>query len=93
VKLDLEGPGFTDAAIRILAGKKRPLDKILLKNAGVTDAGLPVLAKNPKLTDVVLLGTKVTPAGVAALQQALPKCKIEWPSTGKFYAPPTGAGK
>jgi hypothetical protein len=34
-------------------------------------------------------GTKVTPAGVAALQKALPNCKIEWddPAEAKTPAP------
>jgi hypothetical protein len=34
-----------------------------------------------------LHGSKVTAAAVAALQKALPNCKIEWPAEGQFYTP------
>ncbi len=43
--------------------------------------GMPLATLNVRTT-------KVTPAGVAALHNALPKCKIEWPKTGEFYGQP-----
>ena len=46
----------------------------------LTDAGLKDLAKLQNLQYVNLYDTKVTEAGVAELQKALPKCRIshEW---------------
>jgi hypothetical protein len=35
------------------------------------------------LTALDLKGTKVTAAGIAKLQKALPKCKIEWNGEAK----------
>jgi serine/threonine protein kinase/Leucine-rich repeat (LRR) protein len=40
-----------------------------------------------KLRALLLQGSKVTAAAVAALQKALPECKIEWPVEGQFYTP------
>jgi internalin A len=42
----------------------------------VTDAGLKELSGLKSLQSVVLFGTKVTDAGVAELQKALPACRI-----------------
>jgi formylglycine-generating enzyme required for sulfatase activity/serine/threonine protein kinase len=45
------------------------------------------------LETVRITETKVTPAGVAALQKALPKCKIEWDDPAKPKTPePAAAG-
>ncbi|MGD0040204.1 MAG: hypothetical protein ABSE84_07300 [Isosphaeraceae bacterium] len=41
-----------------------------------------------KLRTLTLQGTKVTAAGVAALQKALPECKIEWDDPTKAATPP-----
>jgi len=46
--------------------------------AAVTDAGLQHLKQAKNLRGLVVSGTKVTAAGVAELQKALPGCKIEW---------------
>jgi hypothetical protein len=42
----------------------------------VTDAGLKELAQIQGLTILDIRHTKLTKAGVAELQKALPKCKI-----------------
>jgi hypothetical protein len=42
----------------------------------ITDAGLKEVAKLKNLDTLDLRLTKVTKAGVAELQKALPKCKI-----------------
>ena len=47
-----------------------------LDDTKVTDAGLVHLKGLTKLEVLVLRRTKVTPAGVKQLQQALPNCKI-----------------
>jgi hypothetical protein len=48
----------------------------LRRNAGITDAGLVHLEGLTKLENLYLMGTSVTPAGVAKLQRKLPKTKI-----------------
>ncbi|HQU47325.1 MAG TPA: hypothetical protein PK867_31270, partial [Pirellulales bacterium] len=45
------------------------------------------LHKLTRLRQIVLTGSKVTAAGVAELQAALPNCKIDWTPT---LPPPTG---
>jgi hypothetical protein len=53
------------------------LDKLDLGHTDVSDAGLEHLHDLTNLKELDLTGTKVTAEGVAALQKALPKCKIE----------------
>ena len=54
--------------------KVRKLD---FRSIKITDAGLEEVAKLPKLEEIWLGGrTKLTMAGVAQLQKALPKCRI-----------------
>jgi hypothetical protein len=43
----------------------------------VTDAGLVHLKDRTSLQSLYLQGTSVTTAGVADLQSALPKCRID----------------
>ena len=45
----------------------------------ITVADLKELAKCTQLTNLDLLGTKVTKAGVTELKKALPNCEIEGP--------------
>jgi hypothetical protein len=47
-----------------------------LDRTGVTNAGLAHLKGMKELDELVLTNTKVTDAGVAKLQAALPKCTI-----------------
>jgi hypothetical protein len=44
----------------------------------VTDAGLEHLKNLTRLKELDLYDTKVTAAGVAELQKALPKCQIRF---------------
>ena len=58
---------------------KADLEKVtelFLFNKKITDAGLKEVAKCKKLTFLQVEDTKITPAGVAQLQKALPKCYI-----------------
>ena len=50
--------------------------KLDLSNTQITDAGLKEVAKMKQLIVLILDDTKVTKAGVAQLQKALPKCSI-----------------
>jgi Leucine Rich repeat len=61
-----------------VVGEMTRLASLSLSQTAVTDAGLPHLRKLVKLEVLYLRGTKVTAAGVADLQKALPECKIDW---------------
>ena len=67
---------ISDAGLKELV-KLKKITRINLKGTQITDAGLPELAKITQLKEIDLENTKgVTEAGIAALQQALPNCKI-----------------
>jgi hypothetical protein len=65
-----------DVGLKELAGLKN-LKWLDLRFTKVTDTGLKELAGLKKLQSLDLQGTLVTDAGVAALQKALPACKIQ----------------
>jgi hypothetical protein len=54
------------------------LESLGLLRCELTDVGLLELKSSQKLKYINLRGTKVTAAGVADFQKALPACKIEW---------------
>jgi YD repeat-containing protein len=75
-RLYLSGTKVTDAGLAHL--KSTPaLTTLYLSNTAVTDAGLVSLRSISGLKTLSLTGTKVTNDGVAAMQRALPKCKIK----------------
>ncbi|HWA97405.1 MAG TPA: SUMF1/EgtB/PvdO family nonheme iron enzyme [Pirellulales bacterium] len=75
--------GVNDEWLEILSGL-RTLDRLeIVPSAGITDRGLLHLEQLTKLKTLDLAGTKVTAAGMAKLQQALPNCKIEWDGAAK----------
>ncbi|QDT89827.1 serine/threonine-protein kinase [Gimesia algae] len=59
----------------------------------LTDSGLMHLQKIKQLRQVSLINTNVTVAGIAALKQALPACKVDWngPPQVKLSADPERA--
>ncbi|MCI0680508.1 MAG: protein kinase [Gemmataceae bacterium] len=67
--------GVTDAGLKQLAGLKC-LQYLHIRAANVTDVGLKDLAALEGLRGLDLRDTKVTDAGVATLQKALPDCRI-----------------
>ena len=71
--LDTNNVGIDDTILARIA-EMTPLEVLAFYHDPITDAGLMELKK---LINLRLTGTKVTAAGVADLQQALPKCKIE----------------
>ncbi len=75
--LSLFGTRVTDAGLAYLQDCKN-LTHLWLAGTAVTDAGLKHLEGLTNLTELDLRGTQVTAEGVAALQKALPKCKIVW---------------
>ncbi len=75
-KLDLFEWNVTDTGLKELAGLKGLRELDLLECKQVTDAGLKELEGLKDLQELTLAGTKVTTAGVAKLQKALPNTKI-----------------
>jgi hypothetical protein len=73
--LQLTGLPISDAGLEHLRGMKK-LVYIGVGSTRVTDQGLQSLKGLQGLTELLLEGTQVTATGVAALQAALPKCKI-----------------
>jgi hypothetical protein len=55
------------------------LERLTLNRTFVTDTGLTHLRSLNELRQLELIETQVTPAGIAKLKQALPKCQIEGP--------------
>ncbi len=53
---------------------------------------LSLLASMPTLGNLDVRRTKVTPAGIAALQKALPNCKIRWDDSAKTTPQPAASG-
>lgn len=66
-----------DLMVRHLATMEK-LQTLGLGNNPITDKGLSELKGLQNLKAIHLRGTKVTAAGVADFQQALPDCKIDW---------------
>jgi internalin A len=73
--LSLYNTKITNAGLKELAGLTS-LQSLNLGGTKVTDAGLKELAGLTTLETLSLFGTQVTDAGVAALQRALPTCRI-----------------
>jgi hypothetical protein len=73
--LHLNGTGVSDAGMVHLKGLTN-LTHLELRGTGVSDAGLKHLYGLSNLWNLWLTNTKVTAEGIAALQKALPKCKI-----------------
>ena len=71
------------------------LDHLDLTLSNVSDDGIQTLATLKSLRSLVLRKTPVTPAGIAALQKALPNCKIAWddPTKPKMPEPAASGSK
>ncbi len=69
--------------------KGMPLHELSCENTPVSDL-LP-LAGVPTLYTLSVKSTKITAAGVAALQRALPNCKIDWDDPAKPKTPEPAA--
>ncbi len=78
--LGLSGTKVTDVGLQHLRGLTK-LKIVCLNNTRVTDAGLRHFEGALQLEELQLHGAKVTAEGVVKLQQALPKCQIEWDDT------------
>lgn|GEM_PF-5012137 len=72
--MQLQNVPLTDAGARAIAAVPK-VDVLSIRNSKITDAGLEALAALP-LNYIDVRGTKTTPAGVAALAKARPKCRV-----------------
>ncbi len=62
-----------------------------LVSSGAKVSDLSPLQDYKSLTSLTVTHTKVTPASVAALQKALPNCKIHWDDPSKPKTPEPAA--
>ena len=75
-----------------VAAQGMPVATLNCDHTKVSD--LSPLEECKSLTFLKVKATKVTPATVAALQKALPNCKIEWDDPAKPKTPePAASGK
>jgi serine/threonine protein kinase/Leucine-rich repeat (LRR) protein len=73
---------ITDADLERI-GTKKELTAISFTSVPVTDTGLKSFESLENLTNLTLEGTSVTIEGAAALQKALPDCRIRWNETSR----------
>jgi hypothetical protein len=77
--LSLRGMGITDRGLQTVS-KLRALTHLGLTGTAITDKGLHHLESLSNLRNLFLFNCPaVTEEGIARLQRALPKCKIERP--------------
>jgi serine/threonine protein kinase/uncharacterized protein YjbI with pentapeptide repeats len=76
-RLDLENTVVGDDGVKAIGGLTS-LKSLNLQGTAVSDAGVEHLKKMIGLELVNLAGSRVTVKGVDALQNALPRCKIEY---------------
>jgi serine/threonine protein kinase len=81
IDLSLGCPTLSFPGVRYVAELKQ-LERLSLASSGATDVSLKNLHDLVKLRELDLTATKVTAAGVAELQKALPKCNIKAAPTG-----------
>jgi eukaryotic-like serine/threonine-protein kinase len=74
-ELRLGCPTLADLFLMHL-GEMKQLQRLVLAGSGVADEGLEQLHGLTGLQEMDLRGAKVTKAGIAKLQKALPKCRI-----------------
>lgn len=75
--LELPETGISDIGLKGLSTMKK-VKWMILTGCDIHDDGLKSLERTKTLAIINLKQTKVTAAGVAALQKALPDCKIDW---------------
>ncbi len=73
--LGLDDTKITDEGAKHLASLVN-LEKLWLNRTALSDASIPVLAKLTKLEKLYVPGCKITPEGIAKLQELLPTCEI-----------------
>jgi len=89
--LPLQGMDLKDVAIAhtpvkaISSLKGMPIATLSCEHTNVSD--LAPLEECTRLTSLLVKATKVTPTQVAALQKALPNCKIEWDGPSEATMP------
>ncbi|MCA9225691.1 MAG: protein kinase [Planctomycetales bacterium] len=79
VGLGLNGTQISDRSLSVIAGLSE-LKLLALQYTATTDTGLRELTDLHHLQSLLLVGTRVSDSGVAELRQALPNCRIDFPS-------------
>jgi Leucine-rich repeat (LRR) protein len=74
--LYLQYTNTSDDGLKNLEGLPK-LFYLDLNSTAITDRSIAHLTKLTALKELYLRGTKISPAGLAQLQEALPNCKIE----------------
>ena len=91
VRLHLSRQDISESGLRALSTFPK-LANLTLSQSSVVDIDIKHLATLNGLATLNLRGTRITPAGVAALKKALPNCKIDWddPAKTPIQAAPLG---
>jgi len=92
--IEVDNTEITDRALAALS-RSKSIKRLHLDNTAITDRGLSDLARIKSLKYLRLSGCKkVTPAGLAALKEALPGCQVFWPGVSEYpsSAPPLPPG-
>jgi hypothetical protein len=76
VWLELFSTPITDDGVKAVSNI-RSLEILDLRSTKVTDGCVPFIASLRRLRRLHTGGTAITPAGIKAIQQALPKCDID----------------
>ena len=91
VEIDLtDDKSFGGSTVGWLFSELTDVEVLKLDGTGVTDNELPPLTAMTGLKQLSLRRTKVTAAGFATLQKALPNCKIEWDGADRRVASSSG---
>lgn len=75
--LELYDTQVTDAGLSVLKSMKRLKSLRIDHCSSITDAGIASLGACKKLVRLRVVGTNISPAGVARLRELLPNCQIE----------------
>jgi len=76
VWLELFATPITDEGIKTVS-KIKSLEILDLRGTKVTDDSIPLITSLPRLRRLHVGDTAITPAGIKAIQQALPACEID----------------
>jgi hypothetical protein len=86
--LTLQGSTITDNGLALLLPLREKLVWLDISNTPISDAAISDLKRFSGLRTLRLQNTRITPAGIAELQESLPNCKIDAVQPNSTYIPP-----